>query len=151
MALISIFLLGLANSYFVIKKNFILASENYFADVLVENILNLAESEFDFKKSINDILDSYDKFFLDDNIYHDKFYFNIRLNEIDKNFNVIKDSLEIINPNDEDLSPIDTEIVCDNKDLINIFSLDSTEKNYLITVDLYNKNHKFLKRIIKIK
>ena len=151
MALISIFLLGLANSYFVIRKNFILASENYFADVVIENILNLAESEFDFKKSINNILDSYDKFFLDDNIYHDKFYFNIRLNEIDKNFNVIKDSLEIINPNDEDLLPIDTEIVCDNKDLIRIFSLDSTEKNYLITVDLYNKNHKFLKRIIKIK
>ena len=152
MALISIFVLGLANSYFSIKKNFVLAEENYFADVAVENILNLAESEFNLKKSINNILDEneYDKIFLDDNFYRDKFNFNIRLNEIDENFIIKNNSLEEINPDNEDFLLIDTEITCDNKNLFDIINLDSDKKKYLLTVDLYNKNHKFLKRLIKI-
>lgn len=151
MALISVFILGLTNTYFSAKKNISCAKENYLADIALENILNIAEAEFDLQKSISNILNNHNQDLITNNLYQDKFNFNIRLNEIDKDFEVNKNSLETFNPDNENLLLIDTKIIFNDSNLYDILNIDSNTKRYLITVDLYNKEkHKFLGRIIKI-
>lgn len=127
MTLIIIFSICLVNRFDL--KNYKFARENYFADIAVENLLNIAEAEFAAKNSVSDI-------------EFDKFNFTVRVNEIGENFSVNKNAFTSCG--NENFLPIDTEIFSDNENLFDI------SKSYLLTVDLFDKNHKFLKRLTKI-
>ncbi len=127
MTLISIFSICLVNRFDL--KNYKFARENYFADIAVENLLNIAEAEFATKNSVSDI-------------EFDKFNFTVRVNEIEKNFSVSQNIFTSCG--NENFLPINTEIYADTENLFDI------SKSYLLTVDLFDKNHKFLKRLTKI-
>ncbi len=144
MSLISIFGLCFMSGFSVAIQNYRFAKENYYANVASENLLNAAEAQIDKNDSISNIL-----LLGNDYFYTDKFNFVVRLNEIGNNFEIDQNSCDEINFTDETYLPIKTEISCDNPNLFKDIA-ESKKANYLITVDVFDKNHKFLKRLSKI-
>lgn len=138
MVLISIFILGTINIFAIAQKKYNFAYENYFVDVTLDSLFNVAKSEFDLTNSILNI-DCGQKYF-----YPDKFNFVIRLNKFDTDMSLQNDC-EILNPSNENISPLEMNLECDNQ---NIFS--DKRENYLLTIDLFDKKHKFLKRITSL-
>ena len=52
---------------------------------------------------------------------------------------------EILNPDSEGILPLDINFICDNR---NLFS--DKHENYLLMIDLFDTEHKFLKRITSL-
>lgn len=145
MMLISIFILGMSNIFFVAKKKYNFVQENYFADVTLDNLFNAAKSEFDLNKSILNI-DPDEKYF-----YHNKFNFVMRLSQFDNDLFIEDNNYEIINTDNENVFPLETEIIdCDNSYLFSNINETYGNQNYLLTIDLFDKKHNFLKRFISL-
>lgn len=145
MMLISIFVLGMSNIFFVAKKKYNFVQENYFADITLDNLFNAAKSEFDLNQSILNI-DPDEEYF-----YHDKFNFVMRLNQFDNDLFIKNNNYEIINTDNEDVFPLETEIInCDNNYLFSNINETDENGNYLLTIDLFDKKHNFLKRFISL-
>ncbi len=138
MVLISVFILGTINIFAIARKKYNFAHENYFVDVTLDNLFNVVKSEFDLNNSILN-LDCKQKYF-----YPDKFNFVIRLNKFDADM-CLRNNFEILNPNSENIQPLKINLTCDNQ---NIFS--DKHENYLLTIDLFDKEHKFLKCITSL-
>ena len=138
MVLIIVFILGTINIFAIARKKYNFAHENYFVDVTLDNLFNAAKSEFDLNNSILN-LDCEQKYF-----YPDKFNFVIRLSKFDTDM-CLQNDFEILNPNSENIQPLEINLMCDNQ---NIFS--NRRENYLMTIDLFDKKHKFLKRITSL-
>ena len=142
--LISIFILSTTNIFSVACTKYNFAHENYFVDVALDNLFNVVKSEFDLNNSILN-LNCDSKYF-----YPDKFNFVIRLNKFDvvDSDNLIfnlQNDYEILNPGNENILPSKINLTCDNKNLF----LNKRE-NYLLIIDLFDKKHKFLKRITSL-
>ncbi len=138
MVLISVFILGTINIFAIARKKYNFAHENYFVDVTLDNLFNVAKSEFDLNNSILN-LDCEQKYF-----YPDKFNFVIRLNKFDSDL-CLQNECKILNPSHENVLPLEINLTCNNQ---NIFS--DKHENYLLTIDLFDKEHKFLKRITSL-
>lgn len=136
--LISIFILSTINIFAIARKKYNFVYENYLSDLVLDNLFNYAQAEFDLNNSILNI-DFQQTYF-----YPDKFNFIIRLNKFDSDLQLQND-FEILNPANENLVPIAVNLMCDNQ---NLFS--DKHGNYLLTIDLFNKKHKFLKRITSL-
>ena len=138
MVLISVFILGTINIFAIARKKYNFAYENYFADVTLDNLFNVAKSEFDLKNSILNI-DCEQKCF-----YPDKFNFVIRLNQFDSDL-CLQNECKILNPSHENILPLEITLQTDSKNLF-----PHEHENYLLTIDLFDKKHKFLKRMTNL-
>lgn len=141
MTLISILGLCLTNGVCIAVKNYNFSRENYFADITSENLLNMAEVN---NSSLSDIFSGGSE-----NFYTDKFNFTVRANQIMSDFSIDKNNFDEINYGGEEFLPIETQIFSGSRSLFDDISKNGCS-NYLITVDLFNKKHKFLKRLTKI-
>ena len=138
MVLISIFILGTINIFAIAQKKYNFAHQNYFVDVTLDSLFNVAKSEFDLNNSILN-LDCRQKYF-----YPDKFNFVIRLNKFDTDMR-LQNNFEILNPNSENIQPLEINLTCDNQNICS-----DRRENYLLTIDLFDKKHRFLKRITSL-
>ena len=143
--MISIFILGISNIFFVSTRKYNFIQKNYFADITLDNLFNAAKSEFDLNESILNI-DPNEKYF-----YHDKFNFVMRLTQFDNDLFIKNNNYEIINTDNEDVFLLETEIIdCDNNYLFSNINKTDENGNYLLTIDLFDKKHNFLKRFISL-
>ena len=140
MSLLSIIGLILNMGFNIILKNCMFAKKNYYANVAAENLINASAFEIEKNNSLSNILNLDSEYF-----YMDKFNFIIHMNKIEHDFSISKEIFAQVNYGQEKFLPLSTEIFCDNKSI-----MDTKKKNYLVTVELFSKDHKFIKHLIKI-
>ena len=146
MTLVSIIGLCLANNLKIsIKKNKF-AYDNHYLNIATENLINIAHSALDnnndLSEQISNINEQESSYF-----YSDRFNFAIQINKISDDLSVINESSYLLNPDNEEILSINTVITFNNQFL---FEHNPNKSNFLITVDLFDKNHKLLKRVFKI-
>jgi hypothetical protein len=139
----------------LITKYHYTLQNNYFANVACENIMNLLLANFD-QNNLSSIKESlYSNI---DFVYDERFNFVIRINTISSDGSInIENNFYEINGSQENISPIETQIFCSNRYLL-ASSLDESlhddlrnETSFLITIDVFSKDHNLLKRFISIK
>jgi len=134
MALASILSVQVISQNFILIKQHVFTQENYLANIACENLLNIILANLDQQEFISqEIFNSQELFYLE------RFNFIIRLNKINT-----QEFFFVFNHEVKDIKKINANIFCDN----NFFM---QELNYLITIDIHDKQDKFLKRLCVIK
>jgi hypothetical protein len=146
MALFSILTMQIANQINIITKNYIFSQDSYFANLAAENLLNIVLYDIEQNNSLSKNLYSDNELF-----YDSKFNFSIQINKIMQNYLIdTQNHIAEINNSHEEIPNIQTEISCNN---INLFQDINTQQSnsILITINIFNKHHKLIKKITSIK
>ncbi len=140
MSLLSVIGISLSMGFNTILRKNSYAQKNYYANVAAENLINAASCELEKNNSLSNISEMDSEYF-----YADKFNYIVRANRIDQNFAISPEIYDQVQSGQENFLDLDTKISCDDASFTNCAA-----GNYLVTVEVFDKDHKLIKHLIKI-